>query len=521
MKKSYIKITALICVLIMVAIALGGILFTIVQVNEANSRFNKQISSMEDTPQLSDMTVDSSDNLEATLVVFNGLKYLTNRTDPDIGHYGRYIYNDSFWQNNMDPSGAVRFQFILDGDTQVEEYEYIEQGDEEGLPVEVHLAGDLEEVTELDSSMSIYLQVSSSNTNSWTISTAYAEDEDYEGFGRSDEENKQLQLNREAMEIYEKLIEEYKFSDSASVFENGWLTSYAFNIKTESLYLPMVYDPLKVYMYDTYVYHPLEAVLRNYAYAYILFVVLLIVLWLITCFAMRRMYINRMNYEARAKNLTRSFAHELKTPLAVTQAYVENWEFVSENERAGVAAKINEEIEHMNKMVNTLLNLSKMDSGDVKLDLEEVELFEMAEACSKHMKAIADDRNIDVSFTKDDENSEYVVMADLDMMNMAISNFLSNAIKYGKKKVEVSLQSSGRNIIFKITNDGETISAKDQKKIWDLFYKKDKSGTDRMGSTGVGLSVNKSILDLHKAKFGVYSGSGETTFWFEMKKAKE
>ena len=71
-------------------------------------------------------------------------------------------------------------------------------------------------------------------------------------------------------------------------------------------------------------------------------------------------------------------------------------------------------------------------------------------------------------------------------------------------------------------NDGDTISAKDLKKIWDLFYKQqDKARTDRMGSNGVGLAVNKSILELHKAKFGAESRSGETTFWFEMKKAKE
>ena len=137
------------------------------------------------------------------------------------------------------------------------------------------------------------------------------------------------------------------------------------------------------------------------------------------------------------------------------------------------------------------------------------------------MEQIAKERNMSIDFKKEKEDEEYVVMADLDMMNMVISNFLSNAIKYGKEKVEIILSDGGSNVMFKIKNDGETISKKDQKKIWDLFYKKDKSRTDRMGSNGVGLAVNKSILELHKAKFGVESGSGETTFWFEMKKAKE
>ena len=59
------------------------------------------------------------------------------------------------------------------------------------------------------------------------------------------------------------------------------------------------------------------------------------------------------------------------------------------------------------------------------------------------------------------------------------------------------------------------------RKIWDLFYKTDKSGTDRLESNGVGLAVNKSILELHKARFGVTSGEDGTTFWFEIKKVKE
>ena len=107
------------------------------------------------------------------------------------------------------------------------------------------------------------------------------------------------------------------------------------------------------------------------------------------------------------------------------------------------------------------------------------------------------------------------------MMKMVISNFMSNAIKYGKTKVDVLLVDGSNNVTFKITNDGDPISKKDQKKIWDLFYKKDKSGSDRLTSTGVGLAVNKSILDIHKAKFGVESSAAGTTFWFEMKKAKE
>ena len=248
---------------------------------------------------------------------------------------------------------------------------------------------------------------------------------------------------------------------------------------------------------------------------------MLIFLQALTIFMMRRMYLHRVNYEARTKNLTRSFAHELKTPLAVTKSYVENWDLVSEDERPEVSKKISSEVEHMTRMVNTLLDISKMDAGDFNLNLEDVELFDLTKVCYRHMEELAKERGIEVEIKQDNEDGEYTVQADLDMMRMVISNFMCNAIKYGKSKVDVLLVNGGNNVTFKITNDGEPISKKDQKKVWDLFYKKDKSGSDRLNSSGVGLAVNKSILEIHKAKFGVESGAAGTTFWFEMKKAKE
>ena len=161
-----------------------------------------------------------------------------------------------------------------------------------------------------------------------------------------------------------------------------------------------------------------------------------------------------------------------------------------------------------------------MDTGDVKLNLEEVDLYALAKVCYKHVEELAKERKIQVEIRKEKDDGEYIVSANLDMMRMVISNFLSNAIKYGKTKVEILLVSGSNNVTFRITNDGEPISKKDQKKIWDLFYKKDKSGTDRLNNTGVGLAVNKSILELHKAKTGLDSNAESTTFWFEMKKAK-
>lgn len=512
MKKTYVKITVLICSLIMVAIALGGILFTLIRVNDANSEFVNKVTVTNENFDINDIQIENAEDLQKTLVVFNGMKYLASRTNPDIGHYGRYVYKNGTSTNAGDSTEINKIYFCV-------EVKDIDNAEHE---VSVYMPADGSYVITEDSMRSYTVGVE--DTKVTVVASPSKTEVEFEADTEVEvtkETEKQNDLDIEAKAKFDELIDEYSGYGNVSAIETGLITSHALIISSSVLNNRVIEDLIDIYEYDSYIFHPLAYVLSNYIHVYILFIVMLVILMALTVLMMRRMYINRMNFESRTKNLTRCFAHELKTPLAVTQAYVENWEFVPDSERKAVSEKIAGEIDHMNKMVGTLLNLSKMDSGDVKLNLGEVELFEMAKTCAGHMEALLQERGIDISFKKDDENGEYVVMADLDMMNMVISNFLSNAIKYGKEKVEVSLQSSGKNVKFRIFNDGETISAKDQKKIWDLFYKKDNSRTDRMDSNGVGLAVNKSILELHKARFGVESGADGTVFWFEMKKAKE
>ena len=93
---------------------------------------------------------------------------------------------------------------------------------------------------------------------------------------------------------------------------------------------------------------------------------------------------------------------------------------------------------------------------------------------------------------------------------------MSNAIKYCDHVIMIQLIRSGRKIEFSITNDGAKIDKKDLDKIWDVFYTTDQARTDRMSSSGVGLSVVKNILDVHKADYGCTSGDKGTEFRFSM-----
>ena len=502
-KKTYIRFTVLFCSLILAVMVLGVALFTHVQVSAENQRCMNYISDFMNT-QRSEFNY-SKEDFDVYMVCLKAMQFSERTDDPTIGYYGKCTWKwdqlnitrsfDSIgFKHGSMVIGTTKTHFTKMDITPI-------GGTETAFTVSV-TRSPIGQLNSVEVSQEI---VDVEGTTGGTISQIeFPADYDY----------KMYPMDKEALEKYDYL-------DST---QHGYVSGHKIGLFTSYL----AYDKLEsmegkftVRSQDVFLFHPLSRVIHNYLYAYILFLIVLVVLQALAVVMMRRVYINRVNYESRTKNLTRSFAHELKTPLAVTKSYVENWDLVSEEDRPKVASKITEEVDHMTKMVNTLLDISKMDAGDFKLNLEDVDLFALSNVCFRHMEELARERNIEVGIRQDKDDGECIVSADLDMMKMVISNFMSNAIKYGKTKVDVLLVNGSNNVTFKITNDGEPISKKDQKRIWDLFYKKDKSGSDRLSSTGVGLAVNRSILEIHKAKFGVESNASETTFWFEMKKAKE
>jgi len=507
MKKTYVKVTALICALILVVMVLGCALFTYIQIDKINTKYIEDIHrATKWSPADYEEEVGGTNNTQVEYYFAN--KFFKATYDHDIGFYGKTNWK---WKTSDNTHTIESVNFLRSS------VYFVATGDNKGSISFVIGDDTLNNGTYYyneDSGISVRIIGGiSDNNGNWDIIMGHA-DEEVTGPVKYSE--KTANLDTEAKQKYDEL-NLAEATEKIDTTKTGWFTTYAV-IYQESTFNKGIIDVKEC---NVFLFHPFSMVFAKYSYVYLMFALLLVVLLFIAVVSMRRMYKNRLQFEARTKSLTRSFAHELKTPLAVTKAYIENWDLVDEKDRPEVASKINSEVDHMTRMVNTLLDLSKMDSGDVKLNLEEVELYDLSKSCFKHLEKIAAEKEISFDFGKDKEDGEYKVSADLDMMQMVISNFMSNAIKYGKEKVSVFLSGDGNNVTFKITNDGDPISKKDQKKIWDLFYKKDKSGADRLNSNGVGLAVNKSILELHKAKFGVTDGGSGTTFWFEMKRIKE
>ena len=262
------------------------------------------------------------------------------------------------------------------------------------------------------------------------------------------------------------------------------------------------------------VFDPFMIVIRDNASTYLIGLAVFILVEAAILFSFAMLYKSQKDFEIRNQRLTRGIAHELKTPLAVTKATVENWEYLNDDQRREYSGNIVSEVDHMSDMVDRLIEVSQIKGGNVKPNRKNVDLLSLTREIKDRNNELMRERKIDMNIKADEPS--YVVFADPDMMEIVIGNFMSNAIKYCDKKIEVRLVRSGKKITFSMANDGAMIEKKDLNKIWDIFYTTDKSRTNRIKNSGVGLSVVKSILDAHKARYGCTSDENETVFRFTM-----
>lgn len=294
-------------------------------------------------------------------------------------------------------------------------------------------------------------------------------------------------LNAEAKALFEDLTSRDTIIDLS---KEDIFTSYS---------MSLVWTEHGVYA-TMQVFHPVDIIIRDNIGAYIIILIALIFIEIMVAVSMYRICKNRMEYEMRSRRLTRGVAHELKTPLAVTKAYMDNWDMLSEEDRTKYAEMVGREIDDMSDLITTLLEMDKIDSGKIKLNLEEVEISSLISSVYKRVKPLADERKLEV---KIDTDKEYVIKADLRLMKIAISNYLTNMVKYADKEAKVDIWMNGSKVLVQFKND----STNDRK-----------SNTDKLSSNGMGIEINENIMKLHGFKSGSNLREYETVYWFEAEK---
>ncbi len=222
--------------------------------------------------------------------------------------------------------------------------------------------------------------------------------------------------------------------------------------------------------------------------------------------------------EQQRKEFVAAVSHELKTPLAIIRAYAEGLiDGVSENKRLKYMNVIVEETKKMDTLVLDMLENSKLEAGVEKLNIKE---YSITKIINKYVKLFDENfkqKSITVEFNSDEEA---IVEVDCDKMELVISNFLTNALKNTPEsgKITLYITQTESEVEVSVENTGAHIDESELSKVWDKFYKCDKSRERKDNGTGLGLSISKNILLLHKAEYGVNNTEDGVRFFFILKK---
>lgn len=222
------------------------------------------------------------------------------------------------------------------------------------------------------------------------------------------------------------------------------------------------------------------------------------------------------------KDFISNISHELRTPISMLQGYSEAIvDDIAETpeEKNELAKIIHEESLRMGRLVNELLDISRMEAGHIELNLEEVDVDEFSERIKKKFEGIASENNIDLRLTKEIEHN--MITIDEDAIEQVFTNLIDNALGHTQPGgyVHILVRSTSKYFYAEVEDNGSGIPEEDLSFIFERFYKADKSRTrtDKKKGTGLGLAITKHIVSAHEGTISVKSKVNVgTTFSFKI-----
>ena len=224
--------------------------------------------------------------------------------------------------------------------------------------------------------------------------------------------------------------------------------------------------------------------------------------------------------ELLRQELMANVSHDLKTPLTMIKAYAEmvrDLTYKDKKKRNANLTTIIEETDRLNILVNDILELSKMQAGQIPFVEEEFDIH----TCIQDIIKRYDIYVTRDGYTIDYENSSFIkVLADKKRIEQVMYNLLNNALNYtgDDKKVTIHVIDKKDTVRIEVIDTGKGIAEDELNHIWDKYYKIDKTYSRVQIGTGIGLSIVKNILNYQNLPYGVISTKKGSTFYFEIRK---
>ncbi|MGB7842067.1 MAG: ATP-binding protein [Salinimicrobium sp.] len=225
------------------------------------------------------------------------------------------------------------------------------------------------------------------------------------------------------------------------------------------------------------------------------------------------------------KEFMGNISHELKTPLFTVQGYIETLLDVGMKDkkvRKKYLTRAAKGVDRLIYIVNDLDLITKLETGELRLNLQRFDIVELMQSVFDLLEMKAAKKNITLFF--ETEYQPIWVYADKERIQQVLTNLIVNSIKYGKNdgSTEVSIENlSKKKVIVRIADTGEGIKKGNIPRLFERFYRVDKSGSRKEGGSGLGLSIVKHLLEAHNEKIFVESTFGVgSEFSFTLKKSK-
>jgi signal transduction histidine kinase len=216
--------------------------------------------------------------------------------------------------------------------------------------------------------------------------------------------------------------------------------------------------------------------------------------------AFNRMATELAEVDRMRRDLVANVSHELRTPITALQVVLENLVDGVEPPDPRTLATLLRQVERLGRLVEQLLELSRLESGGVPLEVAPFSVAPFLEQAAHEARLAAETAGADVRIVVDVDPPALQVDADVERVHQVVANLLDNALRHSPPGGQVIVRArpaTGGAVDFEVTDEGPGIPAQDAERVFERFFRTDASRSAAIGGTGLGLAIARWVVDLH------------------------